>query len=141
MTPPIIYDGSTPMRTYATVTQLAAEPWVLTPTDALRLLVRASEVIDQALRTAIYAVDDTGMPTLPAVIQVLADAVCAQVEFWETGDEEDDILGPIDSFSLSGLSMMFNDRRGDRESPTYLAPRAHRILVNNGMRDSQPVGW
>jgi len=129
------------MTTYATVAQLAADPWGLTPLDAARLLVRASEVIDQALRTAIYAVDTTGAPTDAAVIQVLADATCAQVEFWETGDEEDDILGPIDSFSLSGLSMMFNDRRGDRESPTYLAPRAHRILVNAGLRDGQPVSW
>jgi hypothetical protein len=129
------------MTTYATVVQLAADPWGLTPLDAARLLVRASEVIDQALRTAIYAVDTTGAPTDAAVIQVLADATCAQVEFWETGDEEDDILGPIDSFSLSGLSMMFNDRRGDRESPTYLAPRAHRILVNAGLRDGQPVSW
>jgi len=126
---------------YATADQLAAFTGAPAPADAARQLIRASEVIDQALRTAIYAVDDAGAPTLPAVIQVLADATCAQVEFWETGDEEDDILGPIDSFSLSGLSMMFNDRRGDRESPTYLAPRAHRILVNNGMRDSQPVGW
>ena len=130
------------MTTYATVEQLAADPWGLAPAGAARLLVRASEVIDQALRTAVYDVDAvTGAPTNAAVIQVLADATCAQVEFWETGDEEDDILGPVDSVSLAGMSMLFNDRRGDRESPTYLAPRAHRILVNNGMRDSQPVGW
>ena len=36
------------MTTYATVEQLAADPWGLTPPDAARLLVRASEVIDQA---------------------------------------------------------------------------------------------
>jgi len=84
------------VTTYATVEQLAAAPWGLAPPDAARLLVRASEVIDQALRTAIYDVDAiTGAPTEAAVIQVLADATCAQVEFWETGDEEDDILGPV----------------------------------------------
>ena len=129
------------MTTYATVAQLAADPWGLTPADAARLLVRASEVIDQALRTAIYAVDTTGAPTDVAVIQVLADATCAQVEFWETGDEEDDILGPVDQLSLAGMRIQFTSTRGERQSPTYLAPRAHRILVNNGMRDSQPVGW
>ena len=129
------------MTTYATAAQLAAAPWGLTPPDADRLLVRASEVIDQALRTAVYDVDTAGAPTNVAVIAALVGATCAQVEFWETGDEEDDILGPVESVSLAGMSMMFNARSGGRESPTYLAPRAHRILVNNGMRDSQPVGW
>jgi len=129
------------MTTYATVAQLAADPWGLTPADAARLLVRASEVIDQALRTAIYAVDDTGAPTDAAVAQVMADAVCAQVEFWETGDEEDDILGPVDEISLAGMRMLFSARSGLRQSPTYLAPRAHRILVNAGLRDGQPVSW
>ena len=129
------------MTTYATVAQLAADPWGLTPPDAARLLVRASEVIDQALRTAIYAVDTTGAPTDAAVIQVLADATCAQVEFWETGDEEDDILGPVDSLSLAGMSVKMSANQGDRVSPTYLAPRAHRILVNAGLRDGQPVSW
>lgn len=129
------------MPTYATVEQLAADPWGLTPPDAARLLVRASEIIDQALRTAIYAVDTAGAPTNAAVIQVLADATCAQVEYWETGDEEDDILGPVESISLAGMSMMFNARAGGRQSPTYLAPRAHRILVNAGLRDGQPVSW
>jgi len=127
---------------YATVEQLAADPWGLTPPDAARLLVRASEVIDQALRTAIYAVDAvTGAPTLPSVIAVLADATCAQVEFWQTGDEEDDILGPVDEISLAGMRMLFSARSGLRQSPTYLAPRAHRILVNAGLRDGQPVSW
>jgi hypothetical protein len=129
------------MTTYATVVQLAAQPWGLTPADAARLLVRASEVIDQALRTAIYAVDDAGAPTDTAVIAALADATCAQVEFWETGDEEDDILGPVDQLSLAGMSVKMSANQGDRVSPTYLAPRAHRILVNAGLRDMQPVSW
>ena len=130
------------MTTYATVEQLAADPWGLTPPGAARLLVRASEVIDQALRTAVYAVDAiTGAPTDTAVIQVLADATCAQVEFWETGDEEDDILGPVDSLSLAGMSVKMSANQGERVSPTYLAPRAHRILVNAGLRDGQPVSW
>ena len=127
---------------YATVEQLAADPWGLTPLDAARLLVRASEVIDQALRTAIYDIDPiTLAPKDPAVAQVFADATCAQVEFWETGDEEDDILGPVDDISLGGMRMMFSARSGLRQSPTYLAPRAHRILENNGMRDHQPISW
>ena len=133
------------MTTYATVGQLAADPWGLTPPDAARLLVRASEVIDQALRTAVYDVDAvTGAPTNAAVIQVLVDATCAQVEFWETGDEEDDILGPVQGISLAGMQIQYGGSgvvSGGRVSPTYLAPRAHRILVNAGLRDGQPVSW
>ena len=129
------------MTTYATVEQLAADPWGLTPPGAARLLVRASEVIDQALRTAVYAVDTNGAPTDTAVIAALVGATCAQVEFWETGDEEDDILGPVDSLSLAGMSVKMSANQGDRVSPTYLAPRAHRILVNAGLRDGQPVSW
>ena len=132
------------MTTYATVEQLAADPWGLTPPGAARLLVRASEVIDQALRTAVYAVDTNGAPTDAAVIQVLADATCAQVEFWQTGDEEDDILGPVDEISLAGMQIQYGGSgvvSGGRVAPTYLAPRAHRILVNAGLRDGQPVSW
>jgi len=133
------------VTTYATVEQLAAAPWGLAPPDAARLLVRASEVIDQALRIAIYDVDAvTGAPTEAAVIQVLADATCAQVEFWETGDEEDDILGPVQGISLAGMQIQYGGSgvvSGGRVSPTYLAPRAHRILVNAGLRDGQPVSW
>ena len=129
------------MTTYATVEQLAADPWGLTPSGAARLLVRASEVIDQALRTAVYDVDTNGAPTDTAVIAALVGATCAQVEFWETGDEEDDILGPVDQLSLSGMRIQFTSTRGERQSPTYLAPRAHRILVNAGLRDCQPVSW
>ena len=128
------------MTTYATVEQLAADPWGLAPAGAARLLVRASEVIDQALRTAVYAVDTNGAPTDTAVIAALVGATCAQVEFWETGDEEDDILGPVQGIVLAGLQVQFG--AGDnRATPTYLAPRAHRILVNAGLRDMQPVSW
>ena len=134
------------MTTYATVEQLAAAPWGLAPPDAARLLVRASEVIDQALRTAVYDVDTAGAPTDVAVIAALVGATCAQVEYWETGDEEDDILGPVDSLSLAGMSVKMSASGGGngmsmRMSPTYLAPRAHRILVNAGLRDGQPVSW
>ena len=132
------------MTTYATVEQLAADPWGLTPPGAARLLVRASEVIDQALRTAVYDVDTNGAPTDVAVIAALVGATCAQVEFWETGDEEDDILGPVQGISLAGMQIQYGGSgvvSGGRVSPTYLAPRAHRILVNAGLRDGQPVSW
>ena len=127
------------MTTYATSAQLLAFTGAATaPADADRLLLRASEVIDQALRTAIYDVDaTTGIPTDAATAAVFADATCAQVEFWLASDEEDDVLGPVQSLTLSGLSVTYGAGK-DRVSPTYLAPRAHRILNNHGLRDGQP---
>lgn len=129
------------MPTYATGVQLQAFTGAALPADAVRLLARASEVIDQALRTAIYAVDTiTGAPSDPATALVFANATCAQVEFWLAGDEEDDVLGPVQGIVLAGLQVQYG--AGDnRATPTYLAPRAHRILVNAGLRDGKPVSW
>lgn len=129
------------MSTYATEAQLTAFLGVAAPAGATRLLLRASEVIDQALRTAFYDTDaTTGDPTDADVIQVFADATCAQVEFWLASDEEDDILGPVQGVTLGNMSIQQGTGR-DRVSPTYLAPRAHRILVNAGLRDGQPSSW
>lgn len=130
------------MTTYATSEQLTAFLGASSPapSDVDRLLARASEVIDQALRSSVYATDDAGAPTDAAVITALADATCAQVEFWQTADEEDDILGPLQGIALGGMQLQYG--AGDnRTTPTYLAPRAHRILVNAGLRGGQPVTW
>lgn len=130
------------MTAYATSAQYVTfTGGAAAPTGIDRLLTRASEVIDHALRTSIYEVSaSTGLPTDAAVIQAFADATCAQVEFWMAGDEEDDILGPVQSVALAGVSVTYGSGN-DRVSPMYLAPRAHRILVNAGLRDGQPSSW
>jgi hypothetical protein len=93
------------------------------PTDLTRLLLRASELIDDYTRTAIYAVDTDGMPTDTDIIAAFRDATCAQVEAWETADEEDDILGPVDTVGLAGVTAKGRE----------LAPRAARILREAGL--------
>ncbi len=94
------------------------------PADANRILDRASEVIDAALKTAVYDPDETA--------DVLANATCAQVEYWLTGDEEDDVLGPLQGLILNGLQLQYGAGT-NRATPTYLAPRAWRILNNAGL--------
>lgn len=76
-----------PGRVYATTTDLGG--WLASPpSDAPRLLAAASRRIDELLRTAIYDVDDDGMPTHATVIAAVRDAVCAQIVWWRTtGDE------------------------------------------------------
>ena len=100
------------------------------PEDLGRLLDRASEVIADYTRTAIYAVDDDGMPTDAEDVAAFRDATCAQVEFWLTADEEDDILGPVDNLALGDLKVGNSAFGGVRVAPMFLAPRAARILRN-----------
>src|SRR5205085_12275105 len=105
------------------------------PATAAPLVDRPSGLIDTHLSTAVYAVDSDGTATDSIVTTALSDATCAQVEFWLAGDEEDDILGPVQGVALSGLQVQFG--AGDnRATPTYLAPRAWRAL-----RSCAAISW
>ncbi|MEN6426106.1 MAG: hypothetical protein ABFE13_12125 [Phycisphaerales bacterium] len=104
------------------------------PNDLTRELLRASELIDDFIRTACYEVDDEGDPTDADDIAALRDATCAQVEFWLAGDEEDDVLGPIKELKIGTVDAI----------PAYvhvLAPRAARILRTAGLYSNSPVVW
>ncbi|MFF4118966.1 hypothetical protein ACFY0P_36735 [Streptomyces sp. NPDC001714] len=121
-------------RVYATPEQLAAWTGQPAPTDAGRLLARASQDIDEALLTAVYCTDAAGMPTHSEVTQALSDAVCAQIEYWqETGDTGTGAAGRWTSVSLGPVSLS-----GPRGGPIYpgavdLADRAHRALNRAGL--------
>jgi hypothetical protein len=118
------------MAVYATDEELAAFTGQTVPDDADRLLKRASEVIDDYTRTAVFGVDeDTGLPTDAEVLAAFRDATCAQVEFWTCGHEEDDVLGPVDSVSMGGVTAKGRE----------LAPRAARILRDNHLYSKDPV--
>lgn len=118
---------------YATTDEL--EVWLPTAVwdasqdelDPARQLQRASEVVDQALLTAVYAVSSAEVALDPAVRKALSDATCAQVEFWLAGSEDEDVLGPLASQSVGGLSEQYGSGE-QRATPMYLAPRAARIL-------------
>ncbi|MCX4824243.1 hypothetical protein OG883_31180 [Streptomyces sp. NBC_01142] len=121
-------------RVYATPEQLAAWTGQPAPTDADRLLARASEDIDDALLTAVYRTDDLGMPTDTKVIQALADAACAQVEYQlATGDDGTGAAGRWGTVSIGPVSL--GDRRDAPQAAgdVDLAPRAHRALTRAGL--------
>ncbi|MBT3157352.1 hypothetical protein KQH42_07310 [Streptomyces sp. CHA1] len=121
-------------RVYATPEQLAAWTGQPAPADAERLLARASEDVDAALLCAFYSTNSAGMPTDPRVVQALADAVCAQVEYQqETGDTGTGAAGRWGSVSIGPVSL--GDRRDDTQAATGLdlAPRAHRALMAAGL--------
>ena len=89
------------------------------PQDAGRLLERASELIEFAVRPSESAVADT------EVAAVLSKAACAQVEFWIVTDESHAILAPQAGYSVGSLST--------HEAPAQLAPRARMLLATAGL--------
>lgn len=119
-----VVDGA---DTYATRPELQAYTGQPPPDDAGRQLRRATQLIDEALTSATYTVDTDGQPTDAAVVAALRDATCAQVEYWTTGDEEDDIAGPLQGVVLGGMQLQYG-AGSNRATPTYLAPRAWRAL-------------
>ncbi|WP_405195175.1 hypothetical protein [Streptomyces anulatus] len=120
-------------RVYATPQQLADATGQPAPADAVRLLTRASEDVEDALRTAVYDTDATGMPTDPDVRDALAAATCAQVEYVTAqGGDDTGAAGQWDSVSIGPVSM--SDRKGGPVgSAVDIGPRALRTLTRAGL--------
>jgi hypothetical protein len=113
-------------QAHATAEQLAAFLGTSAPPNSGRLLLRASSHIDYHTHSA-YTVDpDTGLATDDEVAAALADAVCAQIEFWVEVGEASNIDG------LASTQQSVGGRSGYRTPP--LAPRAHEALANAGLR-------
>lgn len=92
------------------------------PDDIARLLLRASELVDGAVRQP-YTTDDDGLATDTDIAAALRDATCAQVEQWvEVGEEN----------AVDGLAGTQRSVGGGVRAPE-LAPRALRILLNAGL--------
>lgn len=76
---------------YATPADLENYLGAPAPVDAQRLLARASEAVDDALITSVYATDVDGYPTEPDQREAVKLATCAVIEWWGdergTGDE------------------------------------------------------
>lgn len=108
---------------YATTAQLATYLNVaegdLTVGD--RELERASELLDEVIVTS-YDTDDSD------VEDALADATCAQVEFWLEVGEEHDISGQRGSISVGGQGGLEID-----SLPQTLAIRARRALARENL--------
>lgn len=126
---------------YATLEQLAGYLYDdegatgTPPADASRLLKRASELVQDSTVTAFYRTDDEGNPTETLTISAFQNATCAQVEFWITGDEEDDIAGPLQGMSAGSQQQQYG-AGANRATPMYLAPRAARFLRLGGLLDA-----
>lgn len=108
---------------YATVEQLAAYLVSDVPNDAARLLIRASDRIDDFV-LAPFEIDDSDLPTDTDIAAALAEAACAQVEFWIEVGEEHDVDGVRGQVSVPGTSF---------SAPPTLSPRARSALSRAGL--------
>jgi len=74
--------------------------------ESTRLRTRASEMVDEALLTAVYDTDPTTkLPTDPEVAAAMRDAMCAQVVWWdETGDEQG-AMGQYSTVSIGSVAL------------------------------------
>lgn len=106
------------------------------PSDADRLLRRASEEVDTALITAVYPVDEQGNPTNPEHAEAMKNATCAIVEWWgETGDP----TGAGSAWTSVGAGSVNLSRGGQGSTgstqvrPGYLPTRAWGFLHRSGL--------
>lgn len=128
------------MQAYATAEQLGSwlDPTSSTPADVAdayaarfgdstpeRVLLRATEVVEGAVLSG-YTVDANGAPLDDDVAAWLADACCAQVEYWGLVSEQHDVAGvTTGTMSAGGVT---------HDMPQTVAPRALRVLDLAGLR-------
>lgn len=130
------------MASYATVAEL--EAWLApdpAPAGAGRMLARATRYMDNnLLKTAIYDVDEDGLPTTPAHIIAMRDACCALVEWWaENGDDGQGAGSEYDSVTAGNIafSKRSSGSSGHPDDPRR-APEAVEILDGAGLRGHEP---
>ena len=116
-----------PTVAYATEEQLTEYlPTGITVQEPVRLLRRASELLDSKIRLPFTVDDETSLPVDTDLAALIAEACCAQVEHWIEVGEEHDVAG------LHGRSVSIGHLSIDR-LPDELAPRAFRLLHAHGL--------
>lgn len=99
-----------------------------------RLILRACDLLDAHLIGTQYDVDTNGNPTdTVTVIPALRNAVCAQVEWWLSSNDELGELDQYQSTTVEGVTL----NRGANLKVLDLAPRAVNHLRVAGLRTSQ----
>ncbi|CAM5589318.1 hypothetical protein [Streptomyces purpurascens] len=123
-------------RVYATVLEFEEVTGVSpAPAGTERRLKQASRMLDRlVLRYCSYDVDAaTGMPTHTLVVAALRDAVCAQVEWWETvGDPSGADAVGWGSVSIGSVNLgrSVTAVTGEDAPARQLAPEAWDALLN-----------
>jgi hypothetical protein len=132
---------------YATVAQLTAYP-VTVPAgvDAVTMLRRASRDVDRALMTAVYDVDDAGLPTDATVAAALRDATCEQVAGnLDSGDRTGSgATVPATGFTIGKIQVQRGGGTGGGQQADRidgLWPQAYAILRRAGLTGQAVQSW
>lgn len=124
------------MSAYATASDLQAyvseDVTLPSENEQIRLLTRASEIIDEVTLGHVDTSDDDHA-------EAAQSAACAQVEMWlvgMAGEDADVNAQNIARYSIGSLSVDFGRAGGTASGPvnaSTLAPRARRYLFNAGL--------
>lgn len=128
---------------YASVAQYRAWSRDQVTPDAMieTALMRGTEQIDVALVAAVYATDADGMPTDPALANVLARATSAQAQYIIAANDDPGIKREYSSISAGGVTYTRAPGTTALALPP-LAPQALAILRVSGIQPSAPlVNW
>ena len=101
------------------------------PTNAGRLLERASELVDEVV-TVFYRTDAQGDPVDDQVADALRDATCAQVEWWAKVGEDPDVDGAIQQVQIGSVQIGYG-AGSNRIAPAVVSRRTLRALRAAGL--------
>ena len=116
------------MSAYATTHDLADFLFVeesTLSTDSERLLQRASELVSSMVKRNYDS-------TVTTHVEAVRNATCAQVEYWQEVGESMDVRGPLQGLIIGKTQYQYG-AGNNRITPSYLAPRAHRFLMDAGL--------
>lgn len=126
---------------YATPEEYEAYTGATVPAGIALMLTRASRVVDQVLLSAVYDVDDDGLPTDPAVQAALRDATIEQAAYWaQTGEDGTGALSEYANVSIGSVSLgrAQTEGAGPGSGARTLAPQAWQILTQAGLTGHAP---
>jgi hypothetical protein len=112
------------------------------PANAARLLARASRLISQETKAALYDVDASGYPSDPDVRRAFRDATSAQVSVWADRDAaaagtSDDLAStPWTSVKAGELSFSRPSAPEATSDDTKLTAEAVEILAELGLEQA-----
>lgn len=128
-------------RVYATAgdyRSYADEPTEMSDAQIEKRLRRATVIVEGLTRLARYRVDENGAPVDQDIEDAFTEAVCAQVEYWETTDDPtgaEATMGPvkIGSVSLGGSGVGGSAQSTATPAQARTSPETVEILRNAGL--------
>jgi hypothetical protein len=129
-------------RVYATTADYATHLRAAPPTGARRALAEASRDVDDMLLTAVYDVDDDGLPTDPAVAAALRDATVIQADYRRgLGDPHGRDAGRIVAGQIGSVSVTRSGTPSGQGAPARFASKAWQVLQQAGLVGYGPLVW